>query len=135
MNNYFIICMGWLIGQAAFTVISAYLLQIDKPNIDYPTALKVFVKSETGNYAIAFVGLIIAMFVFKDYIDPKITRDQLLQIEHKTFVQKAILYSRTASVAYGAFCPLILLMWFKRGVNAIKQFSDQNQANATPESK
>lgn len=126
MYNYLIIFLGWLIGQATFTVISSYLLQRNKPGIDYPTAIKVFLTSELGNYAIAFVGLIIAMFIMKDYIDPHVTREQLQEIQHKTFVQNALFYSRTFSVAYGVFCPMLLLMWFKKGINAIKEYSDKN---------
>jgi len=126
MNNYFIIICGWIIGQYCTTVICAYLLQVNKEGINFPQAVAVYSKKEMGSFFIAFGGLLVLMFICSDYIDPKITRDVLLHKEKLTYIDKAILYSRTFSVAYGSLCAVILLVLFKKGIKGINEFAEKN---------
>lgn len=126
MNNYLIILFGWILGQLTFTTISAYLLQRNLTGIDFKKAFVVFIKKETGNYAVAICALLGLMFMLSDYIDPNITRQDLLHKEVLSFKEKAIVYSRTFSFIFGIFCQFILLVLFKRGINGIKDYAQKN---------
>lgn len=127
MSNYFIIFCGWIIGQYCTTVICAYLLQINKEGINFPQSVAVYSKKEMGSFFIAFGGLLVLMFICSDFIDPSITREMLLHKEKLSYVDKAILYSRTFSVAYGMFCAVLLLVIFKKGIKGINEYAEKNK--------
>lgn len=126
MNNYLVLLFGFIIGQMTLTVIGSYFLQRTKEGIDFPQAIKVFMHKEVGNYAVAICGLIILMFMLSDYVDPKLTRAELLTKAALTWREKAIVYSRTFSVVFGCFSQFILLLAFKRGIKGINEYAAKN---------
>lgn len=126
MNNNLILLGGMLLGQTAVTVICVYIKQYGKP-IDYWTAFKSFVIAETASYAVALVGLLIAMFILPDYIDPSHNlKDTGDSWEWKLKIAKNF---RLASIVYGAFVPLIMLLIYKKGLRAIKNENEKLNSN------
>lgn len=130
MNNYIIIAVGWLIGQIAYASVSAYIIQKDLKGIDYWTALRVYVKSETGSFAMAFSALLILLFIFPDFFDPSVSRKDLKNKEALTIVERMILYLRVASVLIGGLSQHILYVAFKRGKKAIVDYAAKNSVDS-----
>lgn len=126
MNNYVIITVGWIIGQLTFTIVSAYLLQRNLNGIDFFKAVKVFFKKELGGYFVSLAGLFILMFIFSDYIDPNISREDLLKKDVLSYKEKLIVYSRTASIIFGIFCQFLILLGFKKGIKGIREYAEKN---------
>lgn len=126
MNIYLTVILGWIIGQITFTVICAYLLQRTKSTINYPTAIVVYGKAETGGYAIAICALAIVLFVMSDYIDLNLDRKVLIAKAALTFPEKFILFARSYSIVFGIFCQFLLLLVFKKGLKAINDYAAKN---------
>lgn len=129
MNNYLVIAVGWFLGQLGYAVVSAYVIQRKVEGINYPQALKVYLKSEVGSFAMAFAALLIVMFIIPDFIDVRVTRADLIDKEKLTLKEKIIVFIRTASVIFGGFCQHGLFVAFKRGKRAIEQYAEKNNVD------
>lgn len=126
MSNYLINFIGWLIGQFTITAIAVYIVQLKNENIEYLPACRVYVKKQIGGYVIAFAALVILMFVYSDFIDPKITKEILRSKAKRTYLEDALLYSRLIAVGYGIFAQFLMLLIFRRGMNAIIGYGTKN---------
>lgn len=117
MNNYFIVAVGMILGQLSSTAIIVYIAQ-KKKDIGYTLALKTYLKSEQGGYVVAFIMMLVVMFLIPDYIEPvKDPTDTT-----RTWLEKvqAAKNFRLYSYCFGVFAPLIALVLFKKGLRAIK---------------
>jgi hypothetical protein len=126
MNNYVIIAIGWFLGQLGYAAVSAYIIQRKVPGIDYPKALRLYFKNEVGSFAMAFAALLVVMFIIPDFIDVKVTRADLLDKEKLTLKEKIVVFFRTASVAFGAFCQHLIYLAFRKGKRAIEEYAEKN---------
>jgi len=118
MNNYFIVALGMFLGQMSSTAIIVYIAQ-KKKDIAYAPALKAYLKSEQGGYIIAFIMMLVVMFLMPDYIEPlKAPGDTT-----RTWLEKVQLAKNFRLYAYcfGVFAPLIALILFKKGLKAINK--------------
>lgn len=127
MNNYVIIAVGWLLGQLGYAVVSAYMIQRKLEGIDYGKALRIYFRKEVGSFAMAFAALLIAMFIASDFIDIRVTRADLLDKEVLTLKEKIIVFFRTSSVVFGAFCQHGIYLAFRKGKKAIEEYADKNK--------
>lgn len=130
MSNYLIIAIGWIVGQTAYGSVSAYIIQKDLPNITYWKAAQVYFSKEFGMFVMAFSALLIALFIFPDFFDPKMSRAELKTKAALTIAERMILYLRVSSVVVGALSQHILYVAFKRGKKAIHDYAQKNQIDS-----
>ena len=117
MNNYITLPLGFSLGQLFTTVIAVYILQYKKP-VEYNAAFKAYVKSEQAGYVVAFVALLVIMFILPDYVDP--VKGQLKEDEWKWKI-RIMKNFRFFTIIAGMFAPLISLVLFKKGIKAIQR--------------
>lgn len=125
-GHYLIIAVGWLVGQFAYAAVSIYILQKNK-DLSYWKAVGLYLKSEVGNFVIAFSGLLLIMFIASDYLDVNITKADLFNKESLTVKEKLIFYQRSASVGIGAFIQHLVYVAFKKGKKKIEQYEIDNK--------
>lgn len=118
MNNYLILFIGMVLGQMSSTAVIVYIAQ-KKKDIAYWPAMRAYVISEQGGYIIAALMLLVTMFLVSDYIEPVKTAGDTT----RTWLQKVQLAKNFKLYAYifGVFAPIIAIVAFKKGFNAIKK--------------
>lgn len=124
MNNFFVLTIGFLLGQSMHIAISAYYFQLNK-DIAYFDALKIYAKKETGSFVIAFLGLLTFLFTSSDFIDFSLKKADLKGLDSLTLGQKLVVYFRTVSFFIGAFIQHILLLAFKAGKKELDKIGNK----------
>lgn len=121
MNNYAAMVIATILGQLVSTAIMVYIIQ-KKKDIPYWPAMGAYLKAEQGGYIIAMLMLAIIMFLFAEQIQPSQSG-----LTHRAWVAKMQVAEnlRLYTLIYGVFSPLIALVLFKKGLNAIKKEDDK----------
>lgn len=130
MNNYVSLVLGFLIGQFGSTAICIYFLQ-KKKAIDYWPAARAYVKAEIGLYIIAFAALLTVMYLLPDVINP--VKDAKMSESMWNWKQKVVTYFRLYVIAFGVFAPLIALLLYRKGRNAIIRENDKIEQPYKPQ--
>lgn len=100
MIHYIQLFFGLIIGQALMTALNVYQYQKNR-QIEYNTALQVYVRAEKGYYVIAIVSIIAALFVLSEFINLSVTKDEIRSLDHKTFKDNLRLYFKTGALVLG----------------------------------
>lgn len=124
MKYYTLMIIAFIIGQFIYTTLTVYNLQKDR-DIEYGKALAIFVSKELGGYLVAIGGLCGVLFILSDYIDPGITRADLLNKESLTFKEQLVVYYRTASLAAGVFSQHLIYRFYNKGKKAIDEYTTE----------
>jgi hypothetical protein len=117
-QHYFIVLFAFLLGQMLMTSIQVYNYQKDL-KIDYDKALVTYLKAEVGYFIVGLVGIICVCFILSDFIDLRVTKDDLKKIASRTWKENLQLYFKTSSFVIGCFIQFIAFKYKDKGKDAI----------------
>jgi hypothetical protein len=121
MNNYLILFVAFVIGQAIYTAVTVYNIQKNM-NVPYWTAFRAYVLKELGGYIVALLGLAGLMFIISDFIDPSFKH---ADADVSTWAGRVQAYFRTSALCFGVFAQHIVFVAFKKGKKAIEKVEDK----------
>lgn len=124
MNNYFILMIGWVIGQAAWACIRSWDIQRKIDNISFTDALKIVYGKETAASVFGVVMLAAALFLMPDLYRQTLDADNNLK-PLSGWQQNIITYMRISSILFGAVCQLIGYYFFGRAAKYIRDKADK----------
>lgn len=104
MNNYLIIVIGWLLGQAAYACKKSWDIQRRNDNVSFKDALVMHFTKETGAFAFGSVMLFIALFVISDFINLDVDKEELKNMEAAKWKIYLINFLRIIAVTFGYLC-------------------------------
>ena len=126
MNNpYAIVLLAFLLGQFLITSIVVYDYQ-KSSKINYFTALTTYLKAEVGFFIIGIIAILCVCFILSDFIDLNVTKDDLINLEHKSLKETMQIYFRTSAFILGSFIQYIAFKYRAKGKDAIDKIIDQN---------
>ncbi len=117
-QHYWIVLMAFLLGQFLITSIQVYNNQKEK-HISYGVALLTYLKAEIGYFIIGFIGILCVCFLLSDYIDLNVKKEELKNLEVRTWKENLQLYFRTGSFIIGCFIQYIAFKYKDKGKDAI----------------
>lgn len=124
MNYYQIVIIeAFVLGQIFFGLVCAWYLQLDKPELNYFDALRVFIKKEIGGFLVSVSFLSLVVFVLSDFINLNLTKQDLMLKQNRTNLENAQLYFRTVASFLGVFAQWLAFYVFKRGKKGIEDAS------------
>jgi hypothetical protein len=124
MNNYLIIVIGWVLGQAAYACKKSWDLQKTSVSLTFKDTIKIFFTKETASFAFAGIMLLIALFATPDFLNLDITKEELKNSELAKWKVFVINFLRVISVIFGYFCQNIGYFFFGKAGKFIKSKSD-----------
>lgn len=113
MNNYTVLCIGWLIGQFAYNCIKTHELQKEHAELSYRDAAVVVFWKGIGTTLIAFAGLLIALFIMPEFFKNVMTNDDVNK--SPGWAQTIVNWLRASSVAFGLLAQYIVV-WLAGGL-------------------
>jgi hypothetical protein len=120
MNNYVVIVLGWLLGQAAYACKKSWDIQRKTPDIDFRHALKLHFSKETASFAFASIMLFIGLFVITDFVDLDVTKEDLKNMEAAKWKVYLINFLRTSTVLFGYICQNLGYFLFGRSEKILR---------------
>lgn len=125
MNNaYLIVLLAFLLGQFLITSIVVYDYQ-KSSKINYFDALVIYMKAEVGYFIIGFISILCVCFILSDFVDLKVTKADLLNLEHKSLKETLQLYFKTSAFVLGSFIQYIAFKYRAKGKDAIDKMVDK----------
>jgi hypothetical protein len=121
MNNYVVIVLGWLLGQAAYACKKSWDIQRKNENTDFKNALKMHFSKETASFAFASIMLLIGLFVITDFVDLDVTKEDLKNTEAAKWKVYLINFLRTSTVLFGYICQNLGYFLFGRSEKILRE--------------
>lgn len=121
MNNYFVMLLAFIIGQALYTAITVNNLQKGK-KIGYWPALRAYTEAEVGQYIVVLCGLAALMFVITDFVDPSFRKEDA---DLTTWKGRLVAYFRSIMLVVGVFAQHIIFLAFKKGKKKLEEADQQ----------
>ncbi len=125
MNNYVILALGWILGQAAYLCVKSWDIQKKNESVDFKHALSLLFSKETAAWFFGFVMLLIIMFVLSDFIDLNITKEDVKNMEVAKWKVYLINFQRTVAVVFGFVCQRFGYAFFGRTEKILKDRAEK----------
>lgn len=129
MNNYMILVIGWILGQAAYAVKKSWEIQRNKPNVTFQDALKMHFTKETASFAFAILMLLIGIFILPNFINMDLTKDDLKNMEAAKWKVYFINFLNVVSIFFGYLCQNIGWFFFGRSEKILQQQAQKEGIN------
>jgi hypothetical protein len=104
MNNYIIIVLGWILGQAAYACKKSWDLQKRTEGLSFKSALHLLFTKETAAFAFGIVMLFIVIFILPNIIDLDVTKEELKGTDAAKWKYYFISFIRVIAVVFGYVC-------------------------------
>jgi len=121
MTQYLILIVGWILGQAFYATIKAWMEQKKHASLSFTEALKI-VYSQTASFIICWVMLALALFFLPEITVRVINADPEATNHAPGWMRGLIAWFRVTSVVFGAFSQWLALLLFGRVQTAITNF-------------
>lgn len=99
MSNQLILALGWLLGQAMYGFIKAYTLQKTNENLTAKEALSVVFAKSALPYGIAFLTLLIGLFLMPEFFKNVLDADD--KGHSPAWAQTVVTWFRASSIVFG----------------------------------
>lgn len=116
MNNYLIIIIGWIIGQAVYATKKAWDLQKKYDHLSFTYAIATVYSKETASFIFGILMLIVLCFTLPDFFKEGDIKDMEEVGKLKYYL---VTYIRIASVAFGFVCQYLGMWLFGKAEKAI----------------
>jgi hypothetical protein len=129
MNNYAILVVGWLLGQAAYACKKSWDLQKRNEKLSFKGALVLYFTKESAAFSFGAIMLLIALFVISDFINLDITKEELKNMEAAKWKIYLINFLRVIAVAFGYLCQNLGYFLFGRSEKILRQRATSEGVN------
>ena len=127
MNNYTILCIGWLLGQLAYNAIKVHELQKNNEALSYRDAAVIVFWKGIGTTLIAFSGLLIILFLMPEFFR------NVMEVDDKGkspgWAQTIVTWLRASSVAFGLLAQYIVVWLAGSLKKTTERFINQKTGN------
>jgi hypothetical protein len=125
MNNYVIICIGWVLGQTAYACKKSWEIQRNKPNVTFADALHMHFTKETASFAFAVIILLIGLFILPNFVDMDITKDDLKNMEAAKWKVYFVNFLNVIAVVFGYLCQNLGWFFFGKSEKLLQAQADK----------
>ena len=122
--NYIIIFLGWLLGQMILKVANAIRIQkSSKYATGFREALTIFVKRDPGPTIMAFVILMVAIFLLPEAIAHSIHEGEETDVVHNKTITHVLSWLRFYSIGFGIISEFIGFIAVSKSQNFLRKYA------------
>ena len=129
MNNYVVLIIGWILGQAAYAFKKSWEIQRNKSAVSFADALKMHFTKETASFAFGFVMLLIGVFVLPNFINMDLTKEDLKNMEAAKWKVYFINFLNVVAVVFGYLCQNLGWFFFGKSEKLLQQQATKEGIN------
>ena len=133
MKYYALLFLAVIIGQTFVACVVVWVEQRKNRKLGYFKALKLYLEREVGSFMTILSFTAMVMFVMSDWMNLKLTKEDLLLKETLNKFEAAQVKFRTVAVCYGVFAQWIAWLFYKGGVHAIRNYGKTRGVDDIPD--
>lgn len=125
MNNYAILCIAFLLGQASVSSVKALMVEAKNPLINYGEAFKIVFKKSIGSYIVGVVAVWVAIFLMPEFFKNVLELDDAKKLPEGSKMAFVVKWFRFSAYIFGIGAQTILIATIYKVNEAVAKLIDK----------